>query len=54
MGGIQNAEDVLEFLLAGADAVAVGTANFQNPFICPEIIDRVTCSIREISFYICT
>jgi len=38
MGGIENAEDVLEFLLAGASAVAVGTANFQNPFICPEII----------------
>lgn len=38
MGGIQTAEDVLEFLLAGADAVAVGTANFQNPLVCPEII----------------
>ncbi|MEK4504973.1 MULTISPECIES: dihydroorotate dehydrogenase [Bacillus] len=39
MGGVQNAEDVLEFLLAGASAVAVGTANFVNPFICPEIIE---------------
>src|SRR5690625_4200206 len=39
MGGISNAEDVLEFLLAGASAVAVGTANFQNPFACPEILD---------------
>ena len=38
MGGIQTAEDVLEFLLAGAHAVAIGTANFQNPFVCPEII----------------
>ncbi|EMI13466.1 dihydroorotate dehydrogenase [Bacillus stratosphericus LAMA 585] len=38
MGGVQSAEDVLEFLLAGASAVAVGTANFVNPFICPEII----------------
>jgi len=38
MGGIQSAEDVLEFLLAGADAVAVGTANFQNPLACPDII----------------
>lgn len=35
MGGIQTAEDVLEFLLAGANAVAVGTANFQNPYVCP-------------------
>lgn len=39
MGGISNAEDVLEFLQAGADAVAVGTANFQNPFACVDIID---------------
>lgn len=38
MGGIRSAEDVLEFLLAGADAVAVGTANFQNPLACPDII----------------
>lgn len=41
MGGIETAEDVLEFLLAGADAVAVGTANFQNPFVCPEIIEQL-------------
>ncbi|CAL8899648.1 dihydroorotate dehydrogenase (catalytic subunit) [Bacillus pumilus] len=41
MGGVQNAEDVLEFLLAGASAVAVGTANFVNPFICPEIIEEL-------------
>ncbi|MUV40030.1 Dihydroorotate dehydrogenase (NAD(+)) [Lentibacillus sp. JNUCC-1] len=41
MGGIQTAEDVLEFLLAGASAVAVGTAHFTNPFICPEIIDAL-------------
>ncbi|AMM97205.1 dihydroorotate dehydrogenase [Bacillus pumilus] len=41
MGGVQNAEDVLEFLLAGASAVAVGTANFVNPFICPDIIEEL-------------
>ncbi|RPF56054.1 dihydroorotate dehydrogenase [Aquisalibacillus elongatus] len=41
MGGIVSAEDVLEFLLAGADAVAIGTANFQNPYICQEIIDTL-------------
>ncbi|WP_144491186.1 dihydroorotate dehydrogenase [Bacillus sp. WP8] len=41
MGGVQSAEDVLEFLLAGASAVAVGTANFVNPFICPEIIQEL-------------
>lgn len=38
MGGIETAEDVLEFFYAGASAVAVGTANFVNPWVCPEII----------------
>ncbi|NCU16219.1 dihydroorotate dehydrogenase [Pallidibacillus pasinlerensis] len=38
MGGIQSAEDVLEFYYAGASAVAVGTANFVDPFVCPNII----------------
>ncbi|WP_345806367.1 dihydroorotate dehydrogenase [Bacillus subtilis] len=41
MGGVQTAEDALEFLLAGASAVAVGTANFVNPFACPEIIEQL-------------
>ena len=31
MGGIRNADDALEFILAGATAVAIGTANFHNP-----------------------
>ncbi|MGY4689761.1 dihydroorotate dehydrogenase [Salibacterium sp. K-3] len=38
MGGIMEVEDIVEFIIAGADAVAVGTANFTNPFICPELI----------------
>src|SRR5690625_1119579 len=50
MGGIQDAEDVLEFLLAGADAVAVGTANFQNPFVCPEIIDTLPSVLETYGF----
>lgn len=41
MGGIQNAEDALEFILAGASAVAVGTANFMNPYATLEIIDGI-------------
>ncbi len=36
-GGISNAQDALEFIIAGATAVGVGTALFQNPLICPEI-----------------
>lgn len=41
MGGITSVEDVIEFLLAGADAVAVGTANFVNPYICPTLIKEL-------------
>jgi dihydroorotate dehydrogenase (NAD+) catalytic subunit len=50
IGGIQNAEDVLEFLLAGASAVAVGTANFQNPFVCSEIIDALPATLKKYGF----
>jgi dihydroorotate dehydrogenase (NAD+) catalytic subunit len=50
MGGIQNAEDVLEFLLAGASAVAVGTANFQNPLVCSEIIDALPATLKKYGF----
>lgn len=41
IGGIQTAEDALEFLLVGAAAVQVGTANFRNPNACMEIIDGI-------------
>ncbi|KUP07044.1 dihydroorotate dehydrogenase [Bacillus coahuilensis p1.1.43] len=38
MGGIQSAQDVIDFISVGASAVAVGTANFIDPFVCPTII----------------
>ncbi len=41
VGGISSAEDVLEFLYAGASAVEVGAANFVDPLICPKIIDHL-------------
>ena len=41
MGGISNADDAVEFLLAGASAVAVGTANFINPCATSEIVDGI-------------
>lgn len=50
MGGIQTVEDVLEFLLAGANAVAVGTANFQNPLILPELISELPEVLRKYGF----
>ncbi|CAM3698001.1 dihydroorotate dehydrogenase [Mesobacillus zeae] len=41
MGGVASAEDALEFLYAGASAVAVGTQNFVDPFACPSIIEEL-------------
>lgn len=41
LGGISNAEDAVEFMLAGASAVEVGTANFIDPAVCPKIIDGI-------------
>lgn len=38
MGGISSAEDALEFILAGATAVSVGTANFSNPYATTEVV----------------
>lgn len=41
MGGITTAEDAIEFLLAGATAIAVGTANFVNPCAAVEVVDGI-------------
>ncbi len=41
MGGVESAQDVLEMYMAGASAVAVGTANFADPFVCPKIIEKL-------------
>lgn len=48
MGGIQSAEDVIEFFYAGASAVAVGTANFVDPFVCPNIIAELPALLDEL------
>ena len=47
MGGIQNAEDALEFLLAGATAVSVGTANFFNPYATVEVVRGIEDYMRQ-------
>ena len=47
MGGIQNTEDALEFLMAGATMVAVGTANFFNPYATSEIIDGLEDYVKK-------
>ena len=50
MGGIESAEDVIEYFYAGASAVAVGTANFVDPFVCPKIIDRLPELIENLGY----
>ncbi|MBV7390214.1 dihydroorotate dehydrogenase [Enterococcus alishanensis] len=48
MGGVQNVDDVIEMFLAGASAVAVGTANFTDPYICPKLIDSLPQKLDEL------
>ena len=47
MGGIATAEDALEFILAGATAVSVGTANFFNPYATREVIAGIEDYMRK-------
>jgi len=47
MGGIATAEDALEFLMAGATAVSVGTANFFNPYATVEVAKGIEDFMRR-------
>lgn len=47
MGGVQNAEDALELILAGASAVSVGTANFYNPTATLDVIEGIEDYMRR-------
>ena len=47
MGGIASTEDALEFIMAGATAVSVGTANFTNPYATVEIIEGLERYMKE-------
>ena len=47
MGGIMNYEDAIEFMMAGASAVAVGTANFHNPYTTVEIVEGIQKFMEE-------
>ena len=47
MGGISSAEDALEFILAGASAVSVGTANFYNPMTTVEVVEGIEAYMRQ-------
>ena len=47
-GGIENAEDVIEMYLAGAHAVAIGTAHFKNPTACLYLIEELPAKLDEL------
>ena len=47
MGGIMTAEDAIELILAGASAVAVGTANFRNPQVTMEVVQGIRDYMEE-------
>ncbi|MBQ0042464.1 MAG: dihydroorotate dehydrogenase [Lachnospiraceae bacterium] len=47
MGGIMNADDAIEFMLAGASAVSVGAANFMNPYATSEIVDGIEAYMKK-------
>ena len=50
LGGIMTGEDAAAFMLCGAQAVQVGTANFTDPFACPRIIDELNayCDAQNV------
>lgn len=50
MGGIQSVDDMIEFFYAGASAVAIGTANFIDPFICQKLINELPNKLDELGF----
>ena len=49
MGGISTAEDAIEFILAGATAVSVGTANFFNPYATVEIVEGIEKYMEQMN-----
>jgi dihydroorotate dehydrogenase (NAD+) catalytic subunit len=50
MGGIMNSEDALEFMIAGATAISIGTANFVNPGVSMEVLKGIKDYCRKKNF----
>ena len=48
IGGISNIDDVMEFLVAGASAVQIGTANYYNPTVSMTILDQLPAALRQL------
>ncbi len=47
MGGIATADDAIEFLLAGASAIAIGAMNFANPYTTIEVIEGIEAYMKK-------
>ncbi|NLW14790.1 MAG: dihydroorotate dehydrogenase [Erysipelothrix sp.] len=50
MGGVETVDDVIEMFLAGASAVAVGTANLHNPMVCKELIEALPAKLESLGY----
>lgn len=50
MGGIATVDDCIEFLMAGASALGVGTMNLVNPYICKELIEELPLALAKYGF----
>ncbi len=50
MGGIANVDDCIEFLMAGASALGVGTMNLVNPYICKELVEQLPSALEKYGF----
>ena len=48
IGGIATIDDVMEFLVTGATAVQIGTANFYNPAVSMQILDALPAALAEL------
>jgi dihydroorotate dehydrogenase (NAD+) catalytic subunit len=47
IGGIATVDDVMEFLVAGATAVQIGTANYYDPTVSTTVLDQLPAALRE-------
>jgi dihydroorotate dehydrogenase (NAD+) catalytic subunit len=48
IGGIATLDDVMDFIVAGASAVQIGTANFYNPTVSMKILDALPSAVRRL------
>jgi dihydroorotate dehydrogenase (NAD+) catalytic subunit len=48
VGGIGTVDDVMEFLIAGASAVQLGTVNFYNPTVCERIVEQLPEALAQL------